>query len=143
MGMTNPNGTKTSTAVVKWLRSRGWVRADRIPQKGSMDEGDVEIRPGWIAEIKYRGPGSTNAGLGQPGYKQLAGWMEEAEVEKRNRGAKHVVLVVKRKGTTNVGEWFAYTRMDELIRLVGGITDPDDHDVFVQMSFRDYTHYIR
>ena len=122
MNRSKAAGTAAESAVVKWLHAKGWPDAKRITLHGSDDQGDVWVTRSFIIEVKVRGPRSSNAGLGQPGDTELEGWLQELEVEMENSGAKHGFLIVKRKGTTDPGRWWAYTRLGTLVPKQGKLS---------------------
>lgn len=102
--MTNPKGTWAESHFVKYVRQHGFPQADRIPRSGSKDRGDVGLAPGLIFEVK-----NYALRTGFPTVGQLEKWLAETEVEKKNAGAHTALLVVKRKGTQDVGQWFCFT----------------------------------
>ena len=96
--MSNPSkqrGTAAETAVVAWLRLNGYPHAERRALAGQADKGDIAGLPGTVVEVK-----SCKA-------HDLAGWCGELEAEIRNAGALTGVVIAKRRGTTNVDEWYA------------------------------------
>ena len=115
--MTNPSrikGTKAESAVVAWLRDNGFPHADRQPGRGSRDQGDIDVCPGIIAEVKaYKLPGT-----GLPGPALLAVWMRQTETERTHADADIAFLVVKRPGTTDVSRWLAYVTAWTLAELI-------------------------
>ena len=123
--MANPSkskGTSAETACVRWFRLNGFTGADRQPLRGNRDAGDLDLAPGLVAEIKaYRLP------LGTPTAGQLAAWLDQADMEKVNAGARHCPLIVKRPGTTDVGRWFAYLPFGDFALLTGAFV-PEDLD---------------
>ena len=94
-------GTRGETAVTRYAREHGFPLADRRPLKGTLDEGDVLLTVGLIAEVKS-GKSAQNASLGQ-----IRKWLAETERERVNAGAEHAILVVQRRGhgAERVGEW--------------------------------------
>lgn len=112
-------GTAAETAVTRWLRDNGFPWADRLTLTGINDRGDICLLPGLavIAEVKNHATAAT----GQPAPAQLTGWMAETEKERDNAKADHAALIVKRKGTTDVGRWFAYVPLGHLVRLERGL----------------------
>ena len=128
--MSNPSkskGTLAETALVKYLHALGVDDAKRQPLSGNKDIGDVLSHNGSVVwEVKnYSGPAS----VGQPSQGQLYKWIEQTEVERDNAGVPMGALVVKRKGTTDVGEWFAYMdhwTLSELLEsgVAGGLIEP-------------------
>jgi hypothetical protein len=96
--MSNPSkqkGTAAETAVVGYLRSRGWLHAERRAHHGNTDKGDLTGIPGVCVEIKDHKVSSQSF----PAY------IDEAEAEKRNANAEVGVAWVKRRGTTDPGRW--------------------------------------
>ena len=97
-------GTACETAIVRWVRPRGFPGADRAPLKGNADEGDVWLCPGALIESKggHRAETASDA--------LIAEWLVETEVERVNHGADVAALVTKRKGKgpANAGSWWAY-----------------------------------
>lgn len=113
--MTNPpkqKGTWGETHAAKWFRVNGFPGADRKALKGNGDQGDLDLCPGVIAEIK-----NVKLTTGVPAKAQLTKWMAEAEAERANAGASLCPLIVKRPGTQDVGQWFAYLPMEEFVHL--------------------------
>lgn len=96
--MSNPSkrkGTGAETAVVQWLRDNGVVHAERRALAGNLDKGDIAGLPGVVVEVKA-----------EKGH-DLAGWCAELEAEIRNAHASTGVVIAKKRGTTNVGDWYA------------------------------------
>lgn len=125
MSRQKQSGTQAETQVVKWLQAHGWADAERLALSGATDKGDVKWVKGVIIEVKHRRTTTSNAGLGQPGHLELAGWMGELEAERKNANADRAWLIVKRSGTTDVGQWWAYTPMHQLAGLWGVALDVD------------------
>lgn len=117
--MSNPSkakGTAGETALVRWLRDNGFPFADRQPLRGNRDAGDIALSPGLVVEVKnYAGPPA----VGQPAAEVLIRWMAQAETERIHAGADHCPLVVKRRGTSDPGRWFAYIPASSFATLVG------------------------
>lgn len=111
--MSNPSkakGTDGETTAVRWFRLNGFPGADRQPLRGNRDCGDLALAPGLVAEVKtFRLP------TGVPTGKQLEIWMTQAETERRNARADFCPLIVKRPGTRDVGRWFAYMVLEDLM----------------------------
>lgn len=116
MNRPKQKGTAAETAVVRWAKENGFPDADRLTLSGASDRGDVRLLQGVIVEVKAH----ASAASGQPGAKQLAGWLGETARETANAGASHGVLVVKRKGTADPAHWWAYASLAEFVTLVGG-----------------------
>jgi hypothetical protein len=88
-------GTAAETAVVNYLKSRGRAHIERRSLNGSNDRGDIAGIPGVVIEVK------NHARM------ELSQWLSELEVEIGNDNANTGVVIHKKKGTTNVGEWYA------------------------------------
>lgn len=114
--MTNPKGTQAETAVVRYARLAGFPGADRLTKTGAKDRGDVGLCPGVIVEVKNL----LTAGKRGPTPAQMVDWMNQTEKERSNAGAELGILIVKREGTTDVGRWWAFLPVDDLVRLVTG-----------------------
>lgn len=109
--MTNPKGRYQESLVVKWLIFRGWLYAKRIRQKGALDEGDIHLGDGVPVVIESKNTKSFD----------LAGSVKETEAEIINAGAEFGYAILKRRGTTDVGQYYAVTtveRMDWLLQQV-------------------------
>lgn len=79
-------GTAWELAIVDYLRSVGFVHAERRAASGAKDRGDVAGIPGTVIEAK------TGARL------ELSAWLAEAEAERINDGAEYGVVWIKRRG---------------------------------------------
>jgi hypothetical protein len=88
-------GTAAETAVVKYLRENGFTQVERRALQGSQDKGDISGIIGLVIEVKDH----KTMTLGQ--------WMEELKVEIKNDAAKTGVVIHKRRGKGDVGEWYA------------------------------------
>lgn len=74
--------------------------------------------------MKAHATGAT----GQPTESLLTQWMAQTAAERVNAGADHGILIVKRKGTTDVGRWWAYVTAGAFASLLGAeleLPDPD------------------
>lgn len=95
--MSNPQKAKGSGAergFVAWIK-QWYPYADRRLAGATLDKGDVSGIPGVTIEIK------NHAKM------NLGGWVKELEVEMKNDGAWTGVVIHKKKGTTDPGEWYA------------------------------------
>ena len=118
--MSNPSkrrGTSAEVAVLKYVRGNGFPWAERLALSGNADCGDISLLPGRLVVLEVKAHAS--AATGQPGDAQLADWMSQTSTERVNAGADHGVLVVKRKGTTDPGRWFAYVTAGQFATLLG------------------------
>ena len=87
-------GTRAETAVVDWLKANGWPFVERHAQHGSKDVGDIN-GIGAVIEVK------------SASRIDLSGWIAELEHEMFTADSGDGVVFVKRRGTTDVGEWYA------------------------------------
>jgi hypothetical protein len=88
-------GTSAETAVVNWLKTKGRKHVERRSLSGAADRGDIAGIPGVVLEVK------NHARM------ELAEWIKELEVEMKNDKAVTGVVIHKRKGKGDVGEWYA------------------------------------
>lgn len=115
--MSNPSktkGTAAETAVVGYLRQRGWIHAERRALQGNLDKGDIAGVVGVCLEVKA--------------CKQidLAGWLKEALLEQANAQASVGAVIAKKRGTTNPADWYALMTVRQLCDLLAaaGYRDP-------------------
>jgi hypothetical protein len=107
--VSNPSkakGTAAETAVVGYLRKRGWVHAERRALAGNVDKGDIAGVVGVCLEVK------------NCKSIDLAGWLKEALLEQANAGAHVGAVVAKRRGTTDPAEWYALLTFGQLCDLL-------------------------
>lgn len=76
--------------IFRWFQANGFPGADR--------EG---LAPGVIAVFKS--PASVHQA-----ERAVPGWMAETEAQRQAAGADVALLVVRRDGTADVGEWWAF-----------------------------------
>lgn len=107
--MSTPSKRKGSQAerdVVKFLQVRGWIYAERRLAGDINDRGDVAGVNGVCIEIK------NHAKM------DLAGWIKELEVEIKNAKADTGVVIHKRKGKSDVAEWYATMTVELYVELL-------------------------
>jgi hypothetical protein len=107
--MSNPSkqkGTSWETAVVAWLQQNGFPYAERRTLAGVNDKGDISGIPGVVVECK-------NAKA-----ITLAAWCDELAVEMGNANAQVGAVVIKRRGTTDVGKAYAVMPMEVFAALI-------------------------
>lgn len=95
--MTNPKGTQLETAAVRWFRDNGFRFARRIVKEGVRDKGDVTLGDGIPVTIEAKNTKAIN----------LAGGQKELAEEMRNAGHEWGFTIHKKRGTTDVGEYYA------------------------------------
>ena len=96
--MTSPQkrkGSAAELAVAKWLRKLGWIHAERSRAGWTDDRGDIDGMPGIVIEVK------NEKRIDLPGY------LRELEVEIANAQAWTGTVIVKRRGSMNVDDWYA------------------------------------
>ena len=96
--MTSPQkrkGSAAELAVAKWLRKLGWIHAERSRAGWTDDRGDIDGMPGVCIEVK------AEKKIDIPGY------LRELEVEIENAKAWTGTVIIKRRGSTNVDDWYA------------------------------------
>lgn len=96
--MTSPQkrkGSAAELAVAKWLHQFGWIHAERSRAGWQDDRGDIDGMPGVCIEIK------NEKRISLPGY------LRELETEMANAKAWTGTVIVKRRGSTNVDDWYA------------------------------------
>ena len=109
--MTNPSkarGTAYETALVGWLQTHGHPYAERRTLAGAHDRGDIAGIPGVVLEAKNC---KTIA---------LAAWVDELAVEIGNAGVDIGAVVIRRRGTSDVGRSYAVMPLDVFNRLIAG-----------------------
>ena len=108
--MANRNKAKGSAAeraVANWLADRDWPDAERRYDAGRHDDrGDIRGIPGVTVEVK------NHQRL------DLAGWVAELEQVMANAGHDLGFVVVKKRGTTDVGRWYAVLPVEVIARLL-------------------------
>lgn len=107
--MSSPSKRKGSQAerdVVQHLVQHGWKYAERRLAGDIHDKGDVSGVRGVCIEIK------NHAKM------DLAGWLQELLIEIVNAKADTGVVIHKRKGKSNVGQWYATMTVDMWIELL-------------------------
>ena len=95
--LTNPKGTKHETDCVNWLRTHGWQWARRLVKEGQRDKGDVSLGDGIPVTIECKN---------RKGF-QLPQAQRELKAEMENAGHRWGFAIHKKRGTTNVGEYYA------------------------------------
>jgi Holliday junction resolvase len=88
-------GSAAELAVAKWLRKLGWIHAERSRSGWQDDRGDIDGMPGVCIEVK------AEKKIDIPGY------LRELEVEIENAKAWTGTVIIKRRGSTNVDDWYA------------------------------------
>ena len=115
-------GTSWETAIVAFLRSVGVPYAERRALGGNKDRGDIAGLPGIAIEAK-----SARA-------IELSKWVDEAEKERANDGARIGLVWIKRRGKTCPGSGFVILTGNGLVKLLADAgyiafetADPEGH----------------
>lgn len=106
MGKSKDIGTRAETAVVRYLHSIGYTRAQRLPLAGA-DIGDITLGDyGVMLQVKS---GSTAE---QASDQKILSWLSEAQVQAVHGKWSGFFLVTKRKGFGltggRVGGWWLH-----------------------------------
>jgi hypothetical protein len=110
MSKAKQKGTAAETSVVNWLVSKGRKHVERRSLNGALDRGDIAGIPGVVIEVK------------NCARVELPKWVGELEVEIANDKADTGTVIHKKRGTTDVGEWYATMPVSiwyELIKSAG------------------------
>ena len=100
-------GTSAETAVVNWLTSKGRKHVERRALSGLLDRGDIAGIPAVVIEVKNHQ------------RMELSAWLKELDVEMHNDKADTGVVIHKKKGTTDVGMWYATMPVSVWYKLIG------------------------
>ena len=118
--MTSPQkrkGSAAELAVAKWLRKLGWVHAERSRAGWTDDRGDIDGLPGICIEIK------AEKKFDLPGY------LRELEVEMENAKAWTGTVIIKRRGSMNVDDWYAVMPAKIWAELLLMLDQPNQNSV--------------
>lgn len=117
--MTSPSkrkGSAAELAVAKWLQKWGWTNAERSRAGWTNDRGDIDGIPGICIEIK------AEKKFDLPGY------LRELEVEMVNAKAWTGAVIVKRRGSTDVDDWYAVMPAKVWAKLLYELDQPTKGD---------------
>lgn len=115
-------GTRTETAVVRYLREHGWPAAERRALRGTCDAGDITGTPGICWSVKGGVAAETASDA------QINTWRHQLDQQQQYAHADVAVLVVKRRGhsTASAGAWWAVLSAATVCTLVDPTADVDD-----------------
>lgn len=99
-------GSKAEREVAAYLQANGYKYAERRLAGDSNDKGDIAGVNGVCFEVKNQA------------RMDLAGWIEELKVEIINSKADTGAVIHKRKGKTDVGEWYATMPVAVFVELI-------------------------
>jgi hypothetical protein len=107
-------GRTTERAAALWLRGHGFPGAERTVRTGYRtrtrtlaDAADLNLCPGLVAQVKSLRPASR-------AERAVDGWIVETEQQRKTAGAAVALLIVRREGTADVGEWWAWLPLRSL-----------------------------
>ena len=118
--MTSPQkrkGSAAELAVAKWLRKLGWIHAERSRAGWTDDRGDIDGMPGVCIEVK------AEKKFDLPGY------LRELEVEMENSIAWTGTVIIKRRGSMNVDDWYAVMPAKIWAELLLMLDQPNQNSV--------------
>jgi hypothetical protein len=110
-------GSAAELAVAKWLRKLGWIHAERSRAGWTDDRGDIDGMPGVCIEIK------AEKKFDLPGY------LRELEVEMENAKAWTGTVIIKRRGSMNVDDWYAVMPAKIWAELLLMLDQPNQNSV--------------
>jgi len=108
MSKSKQKGTSAETAVVNWLKEQGRKYVERRSLNGTNDRGDISGIPCVVIEVK------------NCAKMELSQWVSELQVEIANDKAETGTVIHKKRGTTNVGEWYATMPVSIWYELIKG-----------------------
>lgn len=127
--MSNPSGakgTKGETARVRWLQSRGWRYATRIPKKGNRDCGDLILDQTVPVMVESKETKSFTPSI----------FIKEMEAQISHAGAEFGFVMVKRRGTADVGQYYALTTVEQMLSLIERVWAPPLDEPTLNVSQR-------
>ena len=107
-------GTKGETDRVNYLRARGWHYATRIPKKGARDEGDIILDQAVPVMVESKETKSFTPST----------FVAEMEAQITNAKAEFGFVIWKKRGTTDVGKYYALTTVEQIMGLVERVYSP-------------------
>lgn len=107
--MAHPNKTKGDRAersVRDYLHGNGFPRCERTRAGYTRDAGDLHPCQGLTVQVKDR------AAYAWPE------WLRQLREQRAEAKAEHAILVLKRRGLGDPGEWLAVMPLSEMARLL-------------------------
>lgn len=105
MSKSKQKGTRAENHVVAYLKE-DFPYVERRALAGVNDKGDVAGIPGVVIEIK------DHAKI------TLSEWLKELEQEMDNADADTGVVIAKKRGTLDVGDWYAVMPVSVWVSLL-------------------------
>ena len=97
-------GTWAETQVATYL-ARWWPLVERRRLSGQYDRGDITGIADTVVEVKNEK--KIN----------LSGYLAELDTEMLNDDAGRGAVIIRKRGTTDVGQWYAVMNVDQLVAL--------------------------
>lgn len=104
-------GREAENRVAAYLTEHLNREVERRRLTGVNDKGDMAGIPGVVIEVKAEKAFN------------LAGWIKELEAEMANAGASMGSVIHKRRGTLDVGSWYATLPVRLLVQLLAGFVE--------------------
>lgn len=101
MSKSKQAGTWAETQVVQYLRKFWGPTVERRTLQGVKDRGDIANIPGWVIEVK------NERAIDLAGYLKELAYEVGNEIVHQGRSDIKGVVVIRKRGTLNVGEWYA------------------------------------
>jgi hypothetical protein len=111
-------GTTFERQVADYLAQHVDDRIDRRAKTGSKDRGDIAGVRIWGQRLVIECKNTTRL--------NLAGWMNQAEIERGNDDALAGLIIHKRHGNNQPGDQWVTTTLRELTALLNGYREEDD-----------------
>lgn len=111
-------GTTFERQVADYLAQHADDRIDRRAKTGSKDRGDIAGVRIWGQRLVLECKNTTRL--------NLAGWMNQAEIERGNDDALAGLIIHKRHGNNQPGDQWVTTTLRELTALLNGYREEDD-----------------
>jgi hypothetical protein len=100
-------GRRAELAVGRYLNEQGWPHAEPTRRSGWADDrGDIDGLPGVCLEVKA------------DKHFRRDEWIAELAAEMGNARCQVGAVIVKRWGTTEVGDWYALLPVSVLVHLI-------------------------
>lgn len=111
-------GTTFERQVADYLAQHVDDRIDRRAKTGSKDRGDIAGVRIWGQRLVLECKNTTRL--------NLAGWMNQAEIERGNDDALAGLIIHKRHGNNQPGDQWVTTTLREFTALLNGYREEDD-----------------
>lgn len=109
-------GKRAERDLVTWLRAHGWPGAERTVRtgyrtrtRGCSDHGDIDGTPGITWQVKD---------VAERDHYLIPAWLADTERQRVASGANLGILVVKRRGHADPGQWWAHMPLNDLVHDV-------------------------